>query len=540
MGTSGHASGRQRIRATTMIALLAGLSACGGGDDGAAPDATPPAAAAPTKEQLTATCSGLTGKAFAGVTVTSTQRFEASGTIAPSGFCKVNATRAPFLDIEVDVPDNWSGRLLHQGGAGFDGTIPTALTTTATGGLASLNSAISQRAAVYAASNGGNRANVPAQAAPAVWANGTSDGMASADDYAYVALGTTITFAKTVVQQFYAKAPSKTYFNGCSNGGRNAYIVAQRWPDQYDGIVSGCETMDMGGQTTAWMNLGSKAGTPAALTAAQYTDAFGAAVAACDGNDGLVDGIIANPSGCTFAPAALLCGASTANRNPALCLSAAQVGTLSGLLADLVLGSGTTAYSRFWWADFSAFGPSFGALGGGFALLATNDPAWLTLPKQQGFDLNRDYYVFGNGLLRRGADHDKAEIARFVASGKKLISWHDGADNLLSPNDHVRNYTTMINLARNMGLGDPRTNTRFFIVPGGSHSQGSSLTEVDWFAAIVDWVENGTAPTQLVYNRTVAGASRTLPVCEYPSYARYNGSGDVSAAASFTCTRPAT
>ena len=509
------------------------VAACGN-DDGPPPA---PVAAAPTREALTATCNGLRGQVFAGVTVTATRRVEADGAAVPAGLCQVSATRAPFLDIEVDVPDNWSGRLLHQGGGGFDGTIPTAVTTSSAGVVTALNTAIGRKAAIYAASNGGNRANVPAQAAPTVWANGTSDGMASADDYAYRALGTTIAFAKTMARQFYAKAPERTYFNGCSNGGRNAYTVVQRWPDEYDGVVSGCETMDMGGQTTAWLNLGSKAGTPAALTAPQYAAAFQAAVRSCDGNDGVVDGIIANPAACTFDPAALQCGVAGANADPALCLSAAQVGTLRSLLGDVVLANGATVYSRFTWADFSAFGPAFGSLGGGFALLATNDPAWLTLPKQQSFNLNTDYYVFSSGLLRRGADHDKAEIARWIASGKKLINWHDGADNLLSLNDHLRNYATMTGLATNLGLADPRTTSRFFVVPGGSHGEGQSFTEVDWFGAIVDWVENGVAPVQLVYTRPSGATSRTLPVCEWPAWPRYNGSGDVAVSTNYSCTR---
>jgi feruloyl esterase len=122
-----------------------------------------------------------------------------------------------------------------------------------------------------------------------------------------------------------------------------------------------------------------------------------------------------------------------------------------------------------------------------------------------------------------------------------LISWHDGSDNLTSFNDHVRNYSTMVNLATGLGLADPGTNTRFFVVPGGSHTDGEKLTDVNWYAAITQWVENNIAPEQLLYNKrdTNTGAVlRTLPVCRHPQYPRYNGSGDVNAAASYTCTTP--
>ncbi len=210
------------------LAVVATLSACGGGDDDSG-------TSLPSVGTLTATCSSLKGQTIGGVSITNTKRIEAHAGTNASGFCQVSATRAPYLDIEVDVPDNWSGRLWHQGGGGFDGTIPTAVSTDASGVVTAVDPALAQKAAIYAASNGGNRANVPAQAAPTVWANGTPEGQRSGDDYAYAAIGTTLHFAKALSQAFFAKAPSHSYFNGCSNGGRNAYIAAQRWPDEYDG-----------------------------------------------------------------------------------------------------------------------------------------------------------------------------------------------------------------------------------------------------------------------------------------------------------------
>ena len=207
------------------------------------------------------TCTNLTGKTIHDVTITSTKWFEASG--GNPGFCQVNATRAPYLDMEIDVPENWSGRLWQQGGGGLDGKITSAITTDASGTITSMNIALQEGRSVYAASNGGNRSSVPAQAAPLVWANGTPDGVASAKDYAFAAIGTTREFAKAVIKEFYGRHPDYAYFNGCSNGGRNGYIAADRWPEEYDGIVSGCMGMDLTGQTVGWLNLGSLIGTPA-------------------------------------------------------------------------------------------------------------------------------------------------------------------------------------------------------------------------------------------------------------------------------------
>jgi feruloyl esterase len=489
---------------------------------------------------LATTCTNLAGTTINDVTITSTKWLEASG--GNPAFCQVNATRAPYLDIEVDMPENWSGRLWQQGGGGLDGIIPSAITTDAvTGAITDVNVALKDGLSVYAASNGGNRASVPAQAAPLVWANGTLDGVASAEDYAYEALNTTREFARAVIKTFYGKLPNHTYFNGCSNGGRNAYIAADHWPEEYDGIVSGCMGMDLTGQTVGWLNLGSRVGTPAMPSFDQWTAVTAAAVTACDVLDGVTDGIIANQSACDFDVTTLQCGQPTADPNPAICLTPAQVQTVRDITSDLKLADGTTVYSGFTWADWDSYIPGWGLLGGGNAILATGDSTWFTQAKQQSFILDRDYPIFQYGFRLAGADPDKRKVAAFVASGKKLISWHDGSDNLVSINDHVRNYSTMTNIAKELGLTNPLTNTRFFVVPGGSHTQGQALTEVNWFAAITDWVEMNIAPEQLVNNKTDDATGivvRTLPVCQHPKYPRYNGAGDVNSAASYTCMNP--
>jgi feruloyl esterase len=490
--------------------------------------------------QTAVTCASLRGATIGEVTVTATRRIEAAGD--NPAFCQVMGTRAPYLDIEVDLPDNWSGRLWQQGGGGFDGTIPSAFMPNAATGATDLNMALKTGRAIYAASNGGNRAHLPKQAAPMIWMSRTEDGAQSAADYAYAALGTTREFAKALALSFYGKLPSWRYFNGCSNGGRNAYIAAERWPNEYDGIVSGCETMSMAGQTAEWMTLGAIVGTPAALSSPQWDSVSRAAVAACDSLDGVTDGIIANNAACGFDPSVLQCGEPAASADAAVCLSAQQVQTVRKLSSDLKLSNGATIYAHYNWSPALAQTvPAYGILGGGFAQLATGDASWLTqASKQQSFNVDRDFPVFQSGLRRSGADHEINKIAAYVASGRKMISWHDGADNLLSPNDHIRNYMMMTNAARTMGLADPSTNTRFFVVPGGIHGQGAGLTEVNWFAAITAWVENDIAPSQLVYSSTDAatGQNRTLPVCQHPLYPRFNGTGDVNSATSYSCAMP--
>ena len=186
---------RARMLSGLAIAVIFSLQGCGGGSGSnalglafapapaPAPAPTPPPtpapgpASGPSAEQLKAVCASLSGQVIEGVTITKATRFEAAASVNPSGFCQVLGTRAPYLDIEVDVPDNWTGRYWQQGGGGFDGRIPSALTTDSSGNLTSLSPAVGLKGAIYAASNGGNRASVSAQAAPAVWGNGTPEGL---------------------------------------------------------------------------------------------------------------------------------------------------------------------------------------------------------------------------------------------------------------------------------------------------------------------------------------------------------------------------
>jgi hypothetical protein len=497
------------------------------------------ATALPGLAALKATCASLPGKTIAGVTVTATVRFEAVANVAPAGLCKVSGTRAPFLDIEVDVPDNWSGRLFQVGGGGLDGSIFSGETDTA-GVITGVNPVIAVQGAVYAASNGGNRASVPAQAAPGVWASGTADGRASITDYAYQSVGTTVHFAEGVIQAFFATPAKFRYFSGCSNGGREAYIAAERWPQEYDGIVSGCETEEAAGLATTFLSIASRAATPAALSGPQYHAAYMSAVAACDAQDGLVDSYLSNAAGCQYDPGLLLCGLPTANADPKLCLTAPQVQTLKDLMSPLKLADGTVIYAGYPWADFSSSMNRFSQLAGALTFLATNDPSWMTPAKQATFNVDVDYPLIRSGLLKVGVDHDKAAIAAFVASGKKIISWHANGDPLLSSTDHARNDAILTKLIKSRGIADPAAGSRFFLVPANLHGVGAIPGQIDWAGAIIDWVEKGIAPSQLTFTFSTSApaggtATRQLPVCLFPKTPRYSGAGDVNSASSFTC-----
>lgn len=464
-------------------------------------------------------CAALSEQSIGDVSIRATEWLVVDSA-ADQPVCVVSGQRAPYLDIEVLLPSEWSGRYLQQGGGGFDGHIPSGIARDDSGEAIGLNESVARFGAAYAASNGGNRADVEGEAAPDVWLQGGEAAEQSLLDYSYLSLKVTLDFAHGLMERVYGRLPDYGYFNGCSNGGRNAYIVAQRWPEHFDGIVSGCEPMNMPGTTTAWLALARSLGTPAEISAAQYTYAYEAAVDSCDADDGSVDRVIANPAMCDFSPRALACTVTEAEH----CLTAEQVGTLEMLLSDIVDSDENVLSSRFYWADFGRVASAFGGLGGVHGWIATGDTAWVQPGKWRQFSPDEHHYEIGHGLIRAGLAHDRIGVAQFVASGGKLISWHGGADGLLSPADHIRVFSEMMATAEVLAGGtgiDVYEHARFYLVPGANHGQGGHPS-VGWVEAIIDWAENDNAPQELTYE--MPGGS-TIPVCRFPEYARGTGSG---------------
>lgn len=470
-------------------------------------------AGSPTLALDANSCAAFRGQTIYDVDVTKVEWI----TVAENDICVVSGLRAPFLDIEVTLPANWAGRSFQLGGGGFDGNLVSALKRAGDGSVTSLDPIVAEQQAAFIGSNGGNRAGVDGEAAPMVWFSGTPAGDASLLDYSFLALEVAKGFGAGLVEQAYGKPAEHNYFSGCSNGGRNAYIMAQRFPEDFDGIISGCEPMDMASTVSSWMSLGRLAGTPAMPSADQFKYAFAQALEACDGSDGIVDGTIADAVSCGFAPAALACSGNDA----ALCFSDVQIGTMDMLMSDIRDADGVLISKGFGWADFSTFGPAFGALGSVYAAIGSGDPAWLSPAKQSTYDVDKHHFEIGLGLLRKGLDHDVIGIAQYVAGGGKLLSWHAGNDNLLPASDHEMNFGKMLEIAMILARGtgvDVTQNARFFIVPGVAHGQGQHPT-VNYVSAMINWVENASPPAVLSLKR---GDQPEIPVCTGGDYPRYD------------------
>lgn len=366
-------------------------------------------------------------------------------------------------------------------------------------------------------------------------------------DWAYRSQHTVTVVGKQLTAAFYGAAAKRAYYNGCSASGHAGMMEAQRYPDDYDGIVAGAHTSDW---TT---NMASQAwvasqqygnGGAGALTKAQALAVGQAALAQCDGKAGidhLADGVLDDPRKCSFDPAVLQCLGTGADA--ATCLQPAQVRSVRAMLQGYVLGSGDRiAY---------AYGPE--ATTGSFWPNNTTTP---TNPQGSWADYFR-YPVFENpaydfstlnfdtdpitarNKLRPTYDASSTDLSAFQKRGGKLLMYHGWADSLISPYLTVDYYNAMTTTT---GATAVQQFTRLYMVPGIDHCGGGAGTgNFSMVQALANWVENGVAPDATGAADTIVASGsdgHTRPLCPYPKLAFYNGSGDVKLAANFSCRTP--
>jgi tannase/feruloyl esterase len=467
----------------------------------------------------TMSCTELTQLVLPETVITSAAVMPAQG--AMPAYCKVLATVAPETDIELRLPSAWHRRLLHLGGAGFDGTIPNL----------DLNAAELQRGYAVTGSNGGHRD--PTGGPTRLLNNPTL-----IQDYAHTAIEKTVHFAKAIVRAHYGHPAVYSYFSGCSNGGRGAFNAAAKYSDEYDGVIAGAPARNTAGLISSWVRAGLLEPPAAAKLAAMYR----AELAQCDADDGLADGIISNPARCRFDPATVRCPAGVDSSS---CLTDRELQAVNTIRSDLELANGRTIYSRLGVGNpakgFGVFmplgppgSPTIASFGAAFLqYIVYSDPAY----NPASYDVNRDLRTVV-AVLERVYDFsaNTAPLARYLRSGKKMIVWHGTEDTGLSHLDTIRTYDMMAEAA-----GEGAENARLYTPPGVMHCGGGpGADRFDMIGAITDWVENGDAPRTLSAAKIDAGGNVlfTRPLCEYPKYPRYNGYGDPNDAASFRCVRP--
>jgi feruloyl esterase len=486
-------------------------------------------------------CEGLAGLSLPNVSITSAKDMLPGG-FAPDagkpienlpGFCRVEATLTPSPDsairIEVWMPaSGWNGKFEGTGNGGYAGGLS----------YGALADGLRRGYAVANTDMGTSRIEMDN-------ADAFIDHLERWTDWGWRATHEMTVAAKQIVRAFYGRAPERSYFSGCSTGGQQALMEAQRFPDDYDGIVAGAPAHN---RTRLHMdilwNYAVAERTPADLIpAAKLPLVAEAVLKACPKAKAIAsDTFLSYPESCRWQPDALLCPAGDAPN----CVTAAQVATAKrfyGGPVNPVTGAsiypGLPRGSELAWdgATPKADRPPYDSL-----FKWALGPGW----DWRSFDFNRDVAAV-DGQLASTLNATNPDLSAFKAHGHKLILFHGWADWLVPPAESVNYYRAVLDAQASTAASHHESKEqeteaffRFFLVPGMAHCAGGpGLNGLDALPSLELWVEKGVAPEEMVARRTEKDAvTMTRPVCPYPRIASYKGTGDASNAASFSCKNP--
>jgi Tannase and feruloyl esterase len=457
--------------------------------------------------------------------------------------CRVVGVLKPEIAFEASLPQRWNGRFYMIGNGGHAGeSLEDPMR------VAQRNAAL-QAGFAFAQTNTGHDSRKE-PGASFVMSN-----PAKAIDYAYRAVNLTAVTAKHITEAYYHKDISRSYWNSCSNGGRQGLIEAQRYPQDFDGILVSSPWVDQTGFTIGAM-WNQRALDAAPLTAAKLAVVAKAVMAKCDALDGLKDGLIDDPRRCTLDVKADL-PACAAGKDDDTCLTAAQSAALMKIYGGPV-SQGQQIFPGFMLgSEGVAPSPGNGApVSGWMNLIVAAQPDrksadfglaqdtmryLVPTPPQpdydyRSFDFDRDTHRLDAwGQLVNATNTD---LSRFRQRGGKLLMTYGWADPVLQPLVGVHYYEQAV--IKN-GPDTPQF-FRLFMVPGMAHCAGGIGTDrFDAVTALVDWVEKGKAPDSIRAARVINNKEvRSRPLCPYPQVARYIGKGSIDAAANFRCVNPQT
>jgi feruloyl esterase len=443
-------------------------------------------------------------------------------------FCRVTGSIKPSgssdVRFELWLPAaDWNGRFLQTGNGGAAGAIVYgSLAEPLARGYAVANTDTGHQGAMGDFS----------------WAAGQPERLA---DYAFRAVHELTVVGKGITTARYGKPPARSYWNGCSTGGRQGLKEAQRYPNDYDAIIAGAPANNWSQLMSLSILIQRSMGAPDGLGVDKLAALKEAALAACDAKDGVQDRVIGEPRKCLFDPASLQCKAGETRQ----CLGAAELAAAQRIYRGVVdkagktLMPGTGPASEPLWAMYAS--PQFGIGTSYFRYVVANDPTW----DPRNFDLDEDLVraerVDGGAALAMDPN-----LGRFIAHGGKLLLYHGTADGLIPYGNSVNYYESVV---RTLGSKRVHDNVRLYVVPGMEHcAGGDGAYQIDWLGAMEDWVERGHVPGALAATHPLMtappgappspGRAFTRPVCAYPQVARYQGSGDSTDAASFHCVAP--
>lgn len=474
------------------------------------------------------------------------------------------------IGFEIRLPTNWNGRFFYQANGGIDGSVVTAIGPNSGG--APVSNALQMGFAVLSSDAG--------HSGPPWWGIDPQARL----DYGYQAVGSLTPMAKNLIKVAYGKTPDRSYFGGCSNGGRHAMIAATRYADQYDGILAGAPGFHLPKAATAqlWkvqqyasiatstLTSGADSGQPdisSAVSPAEFTMLGSKIVAKCDALDGAADGIVSDIKACQSSFSLTTDVPTCTSARDGSCLTSGQKTVLGNIFAGAKNSKGESTYANFYFdpgvsgANYAAwhFSNSTTLDPGAVAFIFTTPPstqaAFLaTTGLQYGlkFSLDTDYAkIFATDAVYKESPWsymtppDETNLSALKGRRGKLMVYHGAADPIFSAADTTKWYDTL----QTANSGSASDFARYYMVPGMNHcSGGPSTDQFDMLNSLVNWVEKGQTPDQVVATARGIGAnvvnsevpanwsaSRARPLCAYPKVARYDGKGSLEKSDSFSC-----
>ncbi len=456
-------------------------------------------------------------------------------------YCDVQGYVEPAVHFQLKLPTTtFNGRYVQYGCAGLCGTIfPT--TFPACGGTPGGDFAVAATDDGHVGKGGGFLAILDGS-----WA---ANDQAARDDYFYRAPHVVSLASKRIIAAYYGSPPARSYFDGCSTGGREGLLLAQRYPHDFNGIVAGAPAAFMGplnGVYFTWMvRVNTDARGAPILASAKLPALHDAVMAACDRLDGLADGQIDDPQGCTFDPASIQCPAGV---DDASCLTPAQVDVVQKVYSGPADASGHRLYpggaprgSELSWDGFLVPNPQFGSI----APLPDNYLKYLGYPIGAPASSVADFKFTLGEFNRLTPESLKGnalslDLRNFQRAGGKLIIWQGWADGNISVFGTLDYYQRL--WQANGGLAETQQWARLFMVPTLYHCGlgGYKLNTFDPFPELVDWVEHRHAPDRVIASDQDSHGTvlRTRPVYPYPQRAAYTGAGSIDDARNFAPAAP--
>lgn len=496
------------------------------------------ASAAPCESLITLK---LTDTAIKSAISVSAGPFSPPGAVAAAqplilpAFCRVLGVTTPAVNFEVWLPlQNWNGKFQGVGNGGTAGVIS----------YAAMAAALGRGYAVASTDTG----HVNKQGFDSTWALGHPELVA---DFGYRGLHVTTVNGKEVTRTFYAKQVDHSYYVGCSKGGQQGLMEAQRYPEDYDGIIAGDPANNWTrfyGGGHLWYALATVKDTESYIPASKVPLLGDAVNAACDALDGIADGVLDDPRKCKFDPAVLTCKTGQDLRT---CFTPKQVKAIKDIWAGVRNSTGELIYPGLlpggeagtggwaaWTTGTAPFtGNHWSSADGFFKYMVFENPNWDF--RTFNYDTEMKLALNKVGPLLDAIDPNLQPLKR---RGAKLIMYHGWSDPDISPLNSINYYESVVSFLggqENHGeaLSDTQGFFRLFMAPGMQHCNGGpGPSSFDMLTALEQWVEHGVAPEKVIATHLTNGVvDRTRPLCSYPQVARWKGTGSTDEATNFVC-----